>query len=175
MHNRGGLNLDYSKGFQIEAEKFNTFKPILKKTLTASDIELTTRGMLDKKCGIDAIAEIDKQLFFIGLRFRKTLKDYNSITLSRHYSEFGSEIKKFLYNRVRPDFFIQITELKDMIRITEINIDSFNLYLKYLIKNNLLENYYNEKLKAYEFKLDTFENGDHGIRNGLIEKSKVFI
>lgn len=174
MNNRGGLNLDYSKGFQIELEKFNAFKSILKKTLTASDIELITRGMLDKECGIDAIAKIDNQHFFIGLRFRKTLKDYNSITLSRHYLEFGSEIKKLLYNKVRPDFFIQITELKDMIRITEINIDSFNFYLKYLIKNNQLENHYNEKLKAYEFMLDTFENSDHGIRNYLIDKSKVF-
>lgn len=175
MLNRGGLNLDYNKGFQIEAEKFTLFKPTLLRLLTASNIELVTRGMLDTDCGIDAIAKIDNQHFFIGLRFRKTLKDYNSITLSRHYSEFGSEIKKLLYNKVKPDFFIQITELKDMIRITEINIDSFNLYLQYLIKNNQLENHYNEKLKAYEFKLDTFENGDHGIRNFLIENYKVYI
>ena len=60
------------------------------------------------------------------------------------------------------------------VRITEINIDAFIMYLQFLIKNNQLENHYNEKLKAYEFKLNNFELGEHGIRNYLIEKSKVF-
>ena len=174
MLNRGGLNLDYSKGFQIEAEKFTLFKPTLLRLLTASNIELVTRGMLDTDCGIDAITKIDNQHFFIGLRFRTTLKDYNSITLSRHFNDNASEIRKFLYNKVKPDFFIQITEVNNDIRITEINIDAFIMYLQYLIKNNQLENHYNEKLKANEFKLDTFENSEHGIRNYLIDKSKVF-
>ena len=71
MLNRGGLNLDYNKGFQIEAEKFTLFKPTLLRLLTASNIELVTRGMLDTDCGIDAIAKIDNQHFFIGLRFLK--------------------------------------------------------------------------------------------------------
>jgi|688.fasta_scaffold51999_12 hypothetical protein len=174
MLNRGGLNLDYNKGFQIEAEKFTLFKPTLLKLLTASNIELVTRGMLDTDCGIDAIAKIDNQHFFIGLRFRTTLKDYNSITLSRHFKDNASEIKKFLFNKVRPDFFIQITEVNNDVRITEINIDAFIMYLQFLIKNNQLENHYNEKLKAYEFKLKNFELGEHGIRNYLIEKNKVF-
>jgi hypothetical protein len=168
LNNRGGVNLDYYKGFIIEADKFNLFKPTLLKLLTATDIELITRSMLDKECGIDAIAKIDSQHFLIGLRFRKTLIDYNSITLSRHFNDPNSEIKKFLYNKIRPDFFIQITEINNSLRITEINIDSFNFYLKYLIKHNLLESYYNTNLKAYEFQLGNFKTGEHGIRNILI-------
>lgn len=168
MLNRGGFNLDYDKGFLIEAEKFNNFKHLILQLLTASNIELITRGMLDKECGIDAVAKIDNQHFFIGLRFRKTKIDYNSITFSRNIKDRASEINKFLYNKIRPDFFIQITELNNSLRIIEINIDSFKLYLKKLIKHDQLENHYNENLNAYEFKLKSFENGEHGIRNIFI-------
>jgi hypothetical protein len=174
MYNRGGLNLDYDKGFIIEAEKFEIYKPIILRLLTASNIELTSRTILDTECGIDAIAKINIQHYFIGLRFRKTNKDYNSITLSRHISDNVSEIKKFLYNKVKPDFFISITELKNEIRIVEVNIDSFKLYLKKLIKDNDLENFYNSNLMAYEFSLKDFEQSEHGIRNFLIKKNKVY-
>jgi len=79
MYNRGGLNLDYDKGFIIEAEKFEIYKPIIMRLLTASNIELTSRTILDTECGIDAIAKINSQHYFIGLRFRETNKDYNSV------------------------------------------------------------------------------------------------
>lgn len=176
--NRGGFNLDYNNGFKIESDNFLIYKHILLRLLTASNIELTTRGMMDKECGIDAIAKIDSQHYFIGLRFRKTKIDYNSITLSRHINDSASEVKKFLRNRLRPDFFIQITELKNQIRITEVNIDSFNLFLEKAFKDEILEKYYNKKLLAYEFPLNDLENkaiGNYGIRNFLIEKDKLYI
>ncbi|WGK94261.1 MULTISPECIES: hypothetical protein [Flavobacterium] len=178
--NRGGFNLDYSDGFNIEAENFIKYKSILQRLLTASNIELVTRGMMDKECGIDAIAKIESQHYFIGLRFRKTKRDFNSITLSRHINDSASEVKKFLRNRLRPDFFIQITELINHIRITEVNIDAFNLFLEKAFKDGILEKYYNKKLLAYEFPLNDLDSnknkviGNYGIRNYLIEKDKLF-
>jgi hypothetical protein len=170
MLNRGGLNLDYSKGFQIEGNKFIEYKHIILKLLTAEDIELTSRSVLDTRCGIDAIATINKQQYFIGLRFRKTNKDYNTITFSRHYTDVASELKKFLNNRVKPDFFISISEVNNKLRIVEVNIDSFVMYIKTLLINNQLDNFYNERLMAYEFDLNNFQQLEHGIRNYLIDK-----
>lgn len=174
MLNRGGLNLNYKDGFEIEANKFQEFKPIILKLLTATDVELTTRSVLDTRCGIDAIATIKNQQYFLGLRFRKTNKDYNSITFSRHYSDNASELKKFINNRIKPDFFISISEVNTMLRIVEVNIESFVLYIKTLLTNNELDNFYNERLMAYEFNLNKFEQFEHGIRNYFIEKDKVY-
>ncbi len=165
MTNRGGSNLDYKEGFQKEAEGFIKYERLLKRLLTASNIELLTRGMLDKECGVDAIARIQKQHYFISLRFRKTHRDYNSFTLSRYIKENSSELKKWLTNKVRPDFFIQISETNKGTRVIEVNVDSFNLYIKKLIKDNTLESYYNQALMAYEFSLKDLKQSEHGIRN----------
>jgi len=165
MTNRGGSNLDYKEGFQKEAEGFIKYERLLKRLLTASNIELLTRGMLDKECGVDAIARIQKQHYFISLRFRKTHRDYNSFTLSRYIKENSSELKKWLTNKVRPDFFIQISETNKGTRVIEVNVDSFNLYIKKLIKDNTLESYYNQDLMAYEFSLKDLKQSEHGIRN----------
>ena len=168
MTNRGGNNLDYKEGFQKEAEGFIKYEVLLKRLLTASNIELVTRGMLDKECGIDAIARIEKQHYFISLRFRKTNRDYNSFTLSRNIKDNSSEIKKWLTNKVRPDFYIQISETNKGTRVIEVNVDSFNLFVKKLIKDNTLESYYNQALMAYEFSLKDLKQSEHGIRNILL-------
>ena len=174
MLNRGGANLNHIEGYKLETEGFEKYEPVITRLLSAEKVELITRSVLDTECGIDAIANIQKQHYFVSLRFRQTNKDYNSFTTSRHITTFGNELKKWLINKVRPDFFIQITEIGNSIRIIEVNVDSFILFVQKLIKDNTLQAYWNENLKSYEFKLDNILQGDNGIRNYLVDKSQVF-
>ncbi|MEG9326551.1 hypothetical protein V6B16_01260 [Salinimicrobium catena] len=168
--NRGNYNLDYSKGFQIEQNKFEQYKPILLETLQAKDIELITRGMLDKISGLDATALIDGLVYGISLRFRN--KDYNSFTLNRHISDPYSEVHKWLKpneTNMKPIYYIQINErLGNSLRLIRVNIEAFSYYLQYLIKNKELEGFYREHLLAYEFPLDKLNPKYKGILNTII-------
>jgi len=170
MKRKGDLNIPYEKGFLIEAEKFVKYKDALLRLLGASEIELVTRGILDIDCGIDAVAKIDNQAYFISLRFRETNLDYNSFTLSGSLTGYKSELSKWINSRVRPDFFIQITESNLGTRYIEVNVSAFNIYIDSLIKNNELDTKYNSKLNAYEFSLKGHSNLDYGIRNYFKEK-----
>ncbi len=173
MKNRGNNNLEYSEGFKIEAEKFQEYKPILLKTLQAEDIELITRGMLDKLTGLDATALIDGSVFGISLRFRSS--DYNSFTLNRHISDPYSEVHKWTQahtNNLKPIYYIQINErLGNSLRLIRINIDAFSYILQGLIKQDRLEEYYKPHLLAYEFPLKDINY--KGIFSGIIENKKI--
>jgi len=169
---RGNNNLQYSEGFIIEAEKFQEYKTILLNTLQAQDIELITRGMLDKLTGLDATALIDNSVYGISLRFRSS--DYNSFTLNRHISDPFSEIHKWNKphtNNLKPIYYIQINErLDSSLRLIRVNIEAFQIYLKYLIENNKLEDHYKKHLLSYEFNLDNLKPNYKGILNTIIKK-----
>lgn len=152
--NRGGVNIDYVIGYEIESRLFKEYKPMLLKILHASAIELTTRGILDKNTGTDATAVMENDVYGISLRFRNG--DYSSFTLNRHISDKYSEIHKWLKERnttIKPAYYVQISDAKDYYKMIRINIESFADYIRYLIKHNQLESCYNANLKAYEFKL----------------------
>lgn len=159
MYNRGGLNLDYSVGYDIESSLFIDYKKILLNILHATEIELTTRGLLDKNTGTDATALIEENVYGISLRFRNG--DYDSFTLNRHISDKFSEVHKWTKSRntfIKPAYYVQIADAYNYFKIIRINIDAFSNHLLYLIKHNQLKNHYNSKLKAYEFKLKDLEN-----------------
>lgn len=170
MKNRGKNNLSYAEGFKIEAEKFKEYRPLLLDTLQAQDIELITRGMLDKITGVDATALIDDLVYGISLRFRS--KDYNSFTLNRHYEDPCSEVHKWIKphnSNLKPAWYIQINDVDNTtLRLIRVNIQAFGIYLEYLIKHNKLEEYYNPQLLAYEFPLENLKPNYKGIFNGLI-------
>ncbi|WP_405377528.1 hypothetical protein [Nonlabens sp. Asnod3-A02] len=130
--------------------------------LSADQLELTTRGLIDKATGTDAIAMIQGNVYGISLRVRSS--DYNSFTLSRNINDIASEVKKWCKNRsnkIKPAYHVQISERADnTIKVTRINIDAFSIWLRYANKNNKLEQYYNKKLLAYEFALDNIPNAD---------------
>lgn len=154
LSNRGGVNIDYVIGYEIESRLFKEYKPMLLKILHATDIELTTRGILDKNTGTDATAVIENNVYGISLRFRNG--DYNSFTLNRHISDKYSEVHKWLKERnktLKPAYYVQISDAKDYYKMIRINIDAFADHIRYLIKHNQLENCYNTRLKAYEFTL----------------------
>ena len=159
MYNRGGLNLDYSVGYDIESSLFKDYKVMLLNILHATEIELTTRGLIDKNTGTDATALIEENVYGISLRFRNG--DYDSFTLNRHISEKYSEVHKWTKSRnttIKPAYYVQIADAYNYFKIIRINIDAFSNHLLYLIKHNQLKNHYNSKLKAYEFKLKDLEN-----------------
>jgi hypothetical protein len=159
MYNRGGLNLDYSVGYDIESSLFKDYKVMLLNILHATEIELTTRGLIDKNTGTDATALIEENVYGISLRFRNG--DYDSFTLNRHISEKYSEVHKWTKSRnttIKPAYYVQIADAYNYYKIIRINIDAFSNHLLYLIKHNQLKNHYNSKLKAYEFKLKDLEN-----------------
>ena len=152
--NRGGTNIDYVVGYEMESRLFKEYKPMLLKILHATEIELTTRGIIDKNTGTDATAVMENNVYGISLRFRNG--NYDSFTLNRHISDKYSEIHKWLKERntsIKPAYYVQISDAKDYYKIIRINIDAFANHIKYLIKHNQLENCYNANLKAYEFKL----------------------
>ena len=154
LNNRGGVNIDYVLGYEIESRLFKEYKPMLLKILHATDIELTTRGILDKNTSTDATAVIENNVYGISLRFRNG--NYNSFTLNRHISDKYSEIHKWLKERnttIKPAYYVQISDAKDYYKMIRINIDAFANHIRYLIKHNQLESCYNTNLKAYEFKL----------------------
>lgn len=166
MKKREGLHqLTYKKGFEIEAEKFKEYEKLITLVLNASEVEQVTRGLVDKVTGCDAYAQIDGYIYGVSLRCRA--KDYNSFTLSRHYTDQFSEVHKWTTdttdNKIKPLYHVQINERgNDEVRVIKVNIEAFSLHLQYLIENNKLEDYYNSTLKAYEFRLseekDTIEN-----------------
>lgn len=170
MKNRGANNLDYDQGFIIEQTKFNEYKPILLDTLQANQIELTTRGLLDKATGTDAVAEVDGLIYGVSLRFRGS--DYNSFTLNRHISDPYSEVHKWQQphtTNYKPQYYIQINERpNNELRLIRINIDAFGEYLKYLIKSNQLETHYQSHLKAYEFYIPELKDKFMGIHSKVL-------
>ncbi|WP_081212073.1 hypothetical protein [Salegentibacter sediminis] len=172
MNNRGHNNLEYKEGFKIEQEKFLQYKPILLETLQAQDIELITRGMLDKLTGLDATALIEGSVYGVSLRFRSS--DYNSFTLNRHISDPFSEVHKWTQNHtnnLKPIYYIQINErLDSSLRLIRINIEAFSYILQGLIKKDRLENYYQPHLESYEFPLKDISY--KGIFSGIIENRK---
>jgi hypothetical protein len=153
---RGGHNIEYYKGYEMESNLYKRYIPILKQVLKADLIELTTRSIIDKNTGTDAVALIQNTLLGISLRFRN--QDYNSFTLSRHISDKYSEVHKWSKERkqgIKPAYFIQIAKRKDgKLRLIKVNIDGFGYYLRYLISTNQLEQFYKPHLKAYDFNLD---------------------
>jgi hypothetical protein len=154
LSNRGGVNIDYVIGYEMESRLFKEYKPMLLKLLMATDIELTTRGIIDKNTGTDATAIIENNVYGISLRFRNG--DYNSFTLNRHISDKYSEVHKWIKERnttIKPAYYVQISDAKDYYKMIRINIDAFANHLRYLIEYNKLESHYNTRLKAYEFKL----------------------
>jgi len=164
--NRGGdHNLDYDDGFAREHEQFTKYREHLKKLLQADQIELTTRGLIDKATGTDATAQIDGKVYGISLRFRN--KDYNSFTLSRHIDDRFSEVHKWMLERtenIKPAWYIQIAERgKNEFRVIRINIDAFGLYLEYLIKSDQLEHHYQPHLRAYEFNITDLDERFKGV------------
>jgi hypothetical protein len=171
LNNRGGVNIDYVIGYEIESRLFKEYKTMLLKLLMATDIELTTRGIIDKNTGTDATAVIENNVYGISLRFRNA--DYNSFTLNRHISDKYSEIHKWIKERnttIKPAYYVQISDAKDYYKMIRINIDAFSNHLKYLIKHNQLESCYNTRLKAYEFKLKDLSD-TAGVFHTTINKS----
>ena len=157
--NRGGANIDYAKGYEMENRLFKEYKTMLLKILHATDIELTTRGIIDKNTGTDATAIIENNVYGISLRFRNG--DYNSFTLNRHISDKYSEVHKWIKERntsIKPAYYVQIADTKDYYKMIRINIDAFSNHIKFLIKHNQLESCYNANLKAYEFKLNDLKD-----------------
>ncbi|WP_155827697.1 hypothetical protein [Gillisia sp. JM1] len=161
---RGNNNLKYETGFQIEAEKFTEYKPILLDTLQAEDIELTTRGMLDKVTGCDATALIDGLVYGVSLRFRSS--DYNSFTLNRHITDPYSEVHKWIKphnTNLKPIYYIQINQrYHNELRLIRVNIEAYSVFLQHLVKTDSLEMYWENKLLAYEFPT-MLPNGYKGI------------
>lgn len=154
LSNRGGANIDYVVGYEIESRLFKEYKTMLLNILHATEIELTTRGIIDKNTGTDATAIIENNVYGISLRFRNG--DYDSFTLNRHISDKYSEVHKWTKERntsIKPAYYVQIADTKDYYKMIRINIDAFANHLRYLIKHNHLESCYNIRLKAYEFKL----------------------
>lgn len=150
--NRGGLNIDYSQGFQIEQQANESYKSLIQDTLRAERLEFTARSLADKAAGIDAVAQIEGLVYGVSLRYRNG--DYNSFTLNRHISEYGSEAGKWLTpfrGNLKPAYHIQIAKAREHIRVIRVNIDAFSDFLRFID----LEKYYNPMLKAYEFKLES--------------------
>ena len=170
VKNRGGSNIDYAVGFEIEDKLFAKYKGMIINILTATNIEQTTRGLVDKATGTDAVALIEGNVYGISLRFRSG--DFNSFTLNRHIDDSYCEINKWIKNRsnqIKPAYYVQISETNEYYRLIRVNIDAYSLHLQYLIKHNLLEPLYNKHLKAYEFKLNANEKVN-GVFSTIIKK-----
>tara|TARA_B110000114_G_C15046273_1_gene379339 strand:- start:594 stop:1115 length:522 start_codon:yes stop_codon:yes gene_type:complete len=156
VNNRGGLNINYSKGFSLEEEGFKRFKKAIKHVLGATELESTTRSLIDKTTGIDCYAQIQGHMYGISLRVRN--KDYNSFTLNRHESDKHSEIIKWTNkrtNNIKPAYHLQIAPTKNGVKVWRINIDAFSLFIKRQINTSSLDSYFNSRLKCYEF---SYEN-----------------
>ena len=161
-HNRGNFNLDYSEGFKIERERFKLLKSTMMNVLGASQLEETSRTLIDLACGIDAYAEIQGNVYGISLRVRD--KDYNSFTLSRHIDDVNSEVRKWTNQRktkIKPAYHIQCNKVSDnQYTVFRINIDAFAVWLKIQIRDSHLEDFYNHQLMAYEFNYEKIKNLD---------------
>lgn len=175
MKNRGKYNIAYSTGYDIEKACFTRYTPILLETLQAQQIELTTRGMLDKMTGCDATASIDGLVYGVSLRFRS--KDYNSFTLNRHVEDKYSEVHKWIQTRtdnLKPAYFIQINERPNQeLKLIRVNIDAFGMYLQHLINTDQLEEYYRPHLLAYEFNLDKIDPNFIGVFSNVLTQYDI--
>lgn len=150
---RGGLNLSYSNGFELESQGFDTYKSLIKYYLGASQLESSARSLIDKASGIDCIADIQGQIKGISLRVRN--KDYNSFTLNRHITDKRSEVNKWITkrtNQIKPAYHLQFAPMsKGGVRVWRIDIDAFSLFLQRQINASNLVSYYRDGLQCYEF------------------------
>jgi len=148
---RGGSNLAYCRGFEIEADGSKRYAEMIKKALTAEQLEFTARSLADKAAGIDAVAQIEGLVYGVSLRYRSS--DYNSFTLNRHISDPASEVRKWLRpanGNLKPAYHLQIGAAQEYYRVIRVNVAAFSNFLRL----ESLEKYYNSRLLAYEFKLE---------------------
>ena len=151
-HNRGGLNIDYSIGFELEEQGFKRYEKAIKHVLNAKELESTARSLIDKATGIDCYAQIQGNMYGISLRFRD--RDYDSFTLNRHIGDKHSEINKWnskRINQIKPAYHLQIAPTSKGLKVWRINIDAYSHFISRLIKTSELCSYYNSRLKCYEF------------------------
>jgi hypothetical protein len=152
--NRGGLNMKYSDGFEMEERYLAKYDFYIKQILDADYIESATRTIVDQACGIDIYATIKDNVYGVSLRVRTS--DFHSFTLSRHAKDPFSEIHKWVKQSqgiIKPAYHIQINEGNSYFTITKIKVQEFSLHLNDLIHEGKLESYYNSMLLAYEFRL----------------------
>ena len=150
--NRGGLNIDYANGFELESKGFDTYKTLIKYYLGASSIESSARSLIDKATGIDCLGEIQGQIKGVSLRVRN--KDYNSFTLNRHISDKHSEVNKWITkrtNQIKPAYHLQFAPMPNGVKVWRIDIDAFSLFLQRQINTSNLYSYYQDRMRCYEF------------------------
>lgn len=157
---RGQLNLSHSRGRIIEQAAFDANKDLIKSVLQADAIEDCAGSLMDKVSGIDAIATKDKRQVGVSLRVRKD--DYGSITLSRNISDKHSQVHTLLktisgdVHFLSPAFIVQLNGLDNNNRcngtIWRINAREFAKWIQILIDKDILGQFFNPQLLAYEFK-----------------------
>ena len=162
---RGAANLPTQQGKVLERLAYEANQDLIAAVLNAERLDSFSGGSIDLISGIDAIATIENRQVGIALRCRRT--DYHSLTLNRHITDPYSQVHSLLktldseLHYIAPAFIIQINGLDQENRgsgtLLRVNVRQFAKYLKLLIDRNLLQQFYNEQLKAYEFNEQTLE------------------
>ena len=156
---RGASNLPLNEGKVLEQQAYIANQDLIAGLLNAERLECWTGGSIDLVSGIDLIATIEQRQVGVALRCRRT--DYGSITLNRHITDPYSQVHSLLktlnedLHYIAPAFIVQINGLDAENRsngtLLRVNVRLFARHLKRLNDAGLLQGFYNERLKAYEF------------------------
>ncbi len=159
MKTRGASNLPMTEGKVLEQQAYIANQDLIAGLLNAERLESWTGGSIDLVSGIDLIATIEQRQVGIALRCRRT--DYGSITLNRHIADPYSQVHSLLktlnedLHYIAPAFIVQINGLDAENRasgtLLRVNVRQFARYIRILIDRGVLQGFYNERLKAYEF------------------------
>ena len=156
---RGASNLPMKEGKVLEQQAYTANQDLIAGLLNAERLESWTGGSIDLVSGIDCIATVEQRQVGIALRCRRI--DYGSITLNRHITDPYSQVHSLLKtlsddcHYIAPAFIVQINGLDSQNKANgsaiRVNVRQFARHLERLNERGLLECFYNQRLKAYEF------------------------
>ena len=159
MNTRGASNLPTKEGKVLEQQAYTANQTLIAEILAAERLESWTGVSIDLVSGIDLVATIEQRQVGIALRCRRS--DYGSLTLSRHITDQYSQEHSLLKtlsddcHYIAPAFIIQINVLDSQNKasgsVIRVNVRQFARHLERLNERGLLECFYNQRLKAYEF------------------------
>ena len=159
MNTRGASNLPTKEGKVLEQQAYTANQDLIAGILNAERLESWTGGSIDLVSGIDCIATVEQRQVGIALRCRRS--DYGSLTLSRHITDQYSQVHSLLKtlsddcHYIAPAFIIQLNGLDSQHKasgsVIRVNVREFARHLARLNRAGLLQGFYNERLKAYEF------------------------
>ncbi|MDG1271908.1 MAG: hypothetical protein P8O04_05570 [Flavobacteriaceae bacterium] len=179
-------NYDFEARKQYEETFVRNNSALIQDITGASIVYNISQTPMDRNCGIDAILQIDREMWGVALRVRKPqYKKYSKrFTIGHHITKPNSQMHSIL-NSVNnnqvfyPHFILQVNGVDDNGYCEECNaiLIQTNIFACWLfdkIESGTVDDEYVSHLDAYEYEFSTaFTQTDTGVDLYNIKNNKI--